>query len=114
MKNKKEKNVILVCKEDGQVIEDIMIHNHKCEYRSMCAGCENLINEEDYFEPLCDLSEENLIIDFDRYDCDSYHERDSQAVVHLFLSTEIDVDCEYKDDDKCKYKGCCKFKIEDY
>ena len=106
----------LVCNENGLIIEDIFKNNHKCVYRDMCAGCEELVTEDEYVECICDYDWEEMdgeIVDGDYYSDCRYDSLPDENMIGLESTvTRRCCPCKYGEyGERCNYKGECEFKI---
>ena len=109
----------LICKEDGYLIEDIFKNNHKCLHRNMCAGCEELITEDEYVECICDYDWEEMdgeTIAGDYSEDHRYRDVPDEGMIGLELAIiRRCYPCKYgKYEERCNYKGECEFKVENY
>lgn len=109
----------LVCNEDAQPIKDIFINNYNCVYRSICAGCELLVTEEEctYIEYICEYNPDvfnEKIKDVDVYPYCKENTPDGDIFIET-TSNIVAYPCKHGEHGEvCHYKGDCDFKIEEY
>lgn len=108
----------LYCNEDGLEIKDIHVNNYNCLYRSICAGCEQLVTEDEltYIEYVCGYDYEDMDNELEEGDICSYdgcNTPDNDIMIRVELRKDCSP-CQYGEfNKKCNYKGECDFQEEE-
>jgi len=107
----------LYCNKNGTSIEDIFKNNFKCDYKSICAGCNHLVEEEEcqYIKYVCDYEWEieGDIIEGDMWPDNEDKNTPCDSIMIEKVLKRIYFPCDYGEYmQECNYEGNCPFKEE--